>query len=55
MNGLTQIQVIKDGEATVMFGLDSSGRVWRSRPRRQSPEKYVIKWVLVEESDTPGE
>jgi hypothetical protein len=50
MNGLIQFQVIRDGEATVMYGLDNRGQIWRGRPLAQGSGKYGIKWTALEET-----
>ena len=53
MDGLIQIQVTKEGDSNVIFGLDKSGQVWRGRLRMVKPGKHAIKWVVIEESDPP--
>jgi hypothetical protein len=48
---MTQIQVIREGHATVIYRLDADGRVWRSLPQTAA-RRYVIKWLPVEGAES---
>ncbi|HSL50864.1 MAG TPA: hypothetical protein VK878_17465 [Candidatus Deferrimicrobiaceae bacterium] len=59
MHGLKQIQVVTQGDAWHLVGLDDQGRVWFGTTRRTSKGRAVT-WTLIDEAaeeepqPTPG-
>ena len=59
MHGLKQIQVVTQGDAWHLVGLDDQGRVWFGTTRRTTKGRAVT-WTLIDEAaeeelqQTPG-
>jgi hypothetical protein len=49
---MVQIQAIREGDITAIYGLDGDGRLWRGQPvARPHRGGYEIKWVPVADVD----
>jgi hypothetical protein len=52
MPTITQIQVVREGEVTTIYALDTEGRLWRGQPlSRVSRGSYEIKWLPIVDTD----
>jgi len=49
---MVQIQAIREGDVTAIYGLDRDGRLWRGQPvARRHRGGYEIKWFPVADVD----
>jgi len=49
---MVQIQAVREGEVTAIYGLDREGRLWRGQPvARPSRGGYEVKWYPVNDVD----
>ena len=52
MPTMVQIQAIREGDVTAIYGLDRDGRLWRGQPvARRHRGGYEIKWFPVADVD----
>jgi hypothetical protein len=54
MKPITQIQAVREGEATTIYALDIEGRLWRGQPLARGPRGYEIKWLLIVDVEEKG-
>jgi len=52
MPTMVQIQAIREGDVTAIYGLDKDGRLWRGQPiARRARSGYEIKWLPIVDVD----
>ena len=49
---MVQIQAVREGEVTAIYGLDREGRLWCGQPvARPQRSTYEVKWFSVTDAD----